>query len=64
MQWAGVRRRIVLQANQGKCPSVTWQLERMRWELLNVRAFACFWHEHTASGALRALRRGFGVGHC
>lgn len=63
-QFAGARRRIALQAGNGRCPPVTWQLERMRWELLNVRAYACFWRERTYTGALQALRRGFGAGHC
>lgn len=63
-QWAGERRRDALHAGGGICPSITWQLERMEWELLNVRAYGCFWRERTPAGALRALRRGFGAGHC
>jgi hypothetical protein len=63
-QWAGQRRRTALAAGHGKCPPVEWQLAQIQKELWTVDAYRCFWKATNYKAALRALRRGFGRGHC
>ena len=64
MQWAGSRRMQVLAESAGRCPPWTRQLEIADRELRTEPAYRCFWRAMTYTGALSAIRRGFGRGRC
>lgn len=65
-QWGGLRlQRLDRFADaHGGCPPLEKQLAFADTELRGQPAFSCFWSATTASGALAALRRGFGQGRC
>ncbi|HLY47126.1 MAG TPA: phage tail tip lysozyme [Stellaceae bacterium] len=64
-QWGGTRlQRLHKFARAPGCPPLDTQLAFANDELRKEPRFACFWDATTASGALAALRRGFGRGSC
>lgn len=64
-QWGGTRRsRLASFAGTDGCPPLDRQLAFADRELRGNAKFSCFWQAETASGALAALRRGFGRGSC
>jgi hypothetical protein len=64
-QWSGARlRRLRDFAGTSGCPTLEKQLAFADYELRNEPNYSCFWNQTTPSGALRALRRGFGHGSC
>ena len=64
-QWGGTRlQRLHKFAGAPGCPPLDTQLAFANDELRKEPRFACFWDATTASGALAALRRGFGRGSC
>jgi hypothetical protein len=63
-QWAGARRVRVLGIGHGRCPHWERQVEIADYELRHEPAYSCFFRATTYAGALSAIRRGFGRGHC
>lgn len=63
-QWNGVRRRQVLALGGGKCPDWDTQMAFADRELRDVPAYRCFLEARSEEAAFRALRKGFGRGHC
>lgn len=64
-QWGGTRlQRLHRFAASPGCPPLDTQLAFANDELRKEPRFSCFWDATTASGALAALRRGFGRGSC
>jgi hypothetical protein len=64
-QWGGPRlRRLAEFSGTRGCPSLEKQFAFADQELRDEPNYSCFWDAHTRSGALAALRRGFGHGRC
>jgi len=65
-QWSGRRLQQLdrFAEAHGRCPSLEKQLAFTDSELRNEPNYACFLQATTESGALTALRRGFGHGSC
>ena len=63
VQWAGIRLAYIHVHYPG-CPPWQWQMERLDWELHNIREFSCFWKARNYATAYSAFRHGFEHGNC